>query len=71
MNHLIWDPIFGIYALMASFVAGAACLLIWAVRSGAMTASEAPKYRMLEDDDAPAGEGADGTRDGGDHDGQA
>ena len=46
-----WDPIFGVYALMASFVASAACLLVWAVRTGAMKDDEAPKYRMLDDED--------------------
>jgi nitrogen fixation-related uncharacterized protein len=46
-----WDPIFGVYALMASFVASALCLLAWAVRTGAMKDDEAPKHRMLEDED--------------------
>ena len=37
---------------MASFVAGSAlCLLVWAVRTGAMKDDEAPKYRMLDDDE--------------------
>ena len=48
---VVWDPIFGVYALMASFVASALCLLAWAVRTGAMKDDEAPKYRMLDDDD--------------------
>jgi len=47
----VWDPIFGVYALMASFVASALCLLVWAVRTGAMKDDEAPKFRMLDDDD--------------------
>ena len=58
MEHFAWDPIFGVYALMASFVLGMACLLAWAVRTGAMRDDESPKFRMLEDD-------------GGDHDGKA
>jgi nitrogen fixation-related uncharacterized protein len=46
-----WQPIYGVYALMASFVASTLCLLVWAVRSGAMKDDEAPKFRMLDDDD--------------------
>jgi nitrogen fixation-related uncharacterized protein len=46
-----WEPIYGVYALMGCFVASALCLLAWAVRSGAMKDDEAPKYRMLRDDD--------------------
>ncbi len=63
MIHLVWDPIFGVYALMACFVAGGVCLLVWAVRSGAMSGDEAPKYRMLEDDGAPEGPSAPAARD--------
>ncbi len=51
MTLIVWDPIYGMYALMASFVASALCLLVWAVRSGAMKDDEAPKFRMLDDDD--------------------
>ena len=57
-SHFVWDPIFGVYVLMASFVLGMACLLAWGVRTGAMKDDESPKFRMLEDD-------------GGDHDGEA
>ena len=46
-----WDPIYGMYALMASFVASALCLLVWAVKTGAMKDDESPKFRMLDDDD--------------------
>ena len=46
-----WDPIYGMYALMASFVASALCLLVWAVKTGAMKDDEAPKFRMLDDED--------------------
>ncbi len=53
MNHFSWDPIYGVYCLMASFVLGGVLMLVWAVRSGAMKDDEAPKYRMLEDDCAP------------------
>ena len=60
-----WEPIFGVYALMASFVAGGICFLVWAVRSGAMTGGEAPKYRMLEDDGAADGPASAPRRDGG------
>jgi nitrogen fixation-related uncharacterized protein len=51
MTLAVWDPIFGVYALMASFVASALCLLVWAIRTGAMKDDEAPKFRMLDDDD--------------------
>lgn len=51
MTLAVWDPIFGVYALMASFVASAVCLLLWAIRTGAMKDDEAPKFRMLDDDD--------------------
>jgi nitrogen fixation-related uncharacterized protein len=51
MTLAVWDPIFGVYALMASFVASALCLLAWAVRTGAMKDDETPKFRMLDDDD--------------------
>jgi nitrogen fixation-related uncharacterized protein len=50
MTLVAWHPIYGMYALMASFVASALCLLVWAVRTGAMKDDEAPKYRMLDDD---------------------
>jgi len=43
---------------MALFAAGAAFFLWRAIRSGAMTADEAPKYRMMVDDDPiAAGQG--------------
>ncbi len=46
----MWEPIYGVYALMASFVLGTACLLAWALRTGAVKDDESPKFRMLEDD---------------------
>jgi len=42
------------YSLMALFAAGAAFFLYRAVRTGAVSGDEAPKYRMLVDE-APAG----------------
>ena len=57
MTLAVWDPIYGVYALMASFVASALCLLAWAVRTGAMKDDEAPKYRMLDDDDGGMNDG--------------
>ena len=51
MTLAAWEPIYGVYALMGCFVASALCLLAWAVRSGAMKDDEAPKYRMLRDDE--------------------
>lgn len=70
MGHFSWDPIFGVYALMACFVAGAACFLAWAVRSGAMRDDESPKYRMLEEDGVRS-PGGGGARERGDHDEKA
>jgi len=45
---LLW-----IYMLMGLFVGGAAFFLVQALQSGAVSGSEAPKHRMLEDDDLP------------------
>jgi len=42
--------VFWLYTLMLLFAAGALAFLYWAVRSGAVSGSEAPKYRMMEDD---------------------
>ncbi len=50
MTLFAWEPIYGVYALMASFVLSTACLLVWAVRTGAMKDDESPKFRMLEED---------------------
>jgi hypothetical protein len=38
------------YSLMALFAAGAVFFLWRAIRSGAVSGDEAPKYRMLEDE---------------------
>ena len=38
------------YSLMGLFVVGAVFFLVKALRSGAVSSDEAPKYRMLEDD---------------------
>jgi uncharacterized membrane protein len=45
-----YASIFWIYSVMAMFVVGAAFFLYRAIRSGAVSADEAPKYRMLDDD---------------------
>jgi len=42
--------VFWLYTLMLLLAAGALAFLYWAVRSGAVSGSEAPKYRMMEDD---------------------
>ena len=42
--------VFWLYALMLLFASGALFFLFRAVRSGAVAADEAPKYRMLEDE---------------------
>lgn len=70
MNHLSWDPIYGVYAMMASFVLGGLLALVWGIRSGAMKNDESPKYRMLEDFDDGGAPPAAAARDGGLHDGQ-
>jgi nitrogen fixation-related uncharacterized protein len=71
LNHFSWDPIYGVYAMMASFVLGGLLMLAWAVRSGAMKDDEAPKYRMLEDFDDDGAPPPAAARDGGFHDGKA
>ena len=65
MDHFSWDPIYGVYALMASFVLSGLFGLVWAVRTGAMKDDETPKYRMLEDDGEPPAAAA---REGESHD---
>ncbi len=53
MADYSWPSIFWMYSLMGLFVVGALFFLVKAIRSGAMTSDEAPKYRMMEDDDVP------------------
>jgi hypothetical protein len=53
MADYTWGSVLWMYSLMALFVAGAAFFLVKAVRSGAVSGGEEPKFRMLEDD-APA-----------------
>jgi nitrogen fixation-related uncharacterized protein len=48
--------VFWMYTLMFLFAAGALCFLYWAVRSGAVRDSEAPKFRMMEDDGGSHGD---------------
>ena len=50
MADYTYASIFWIYSVMALFVVGAAFFLHRAIRSGAVSADEAPKYRMLEDE---------------------
>lgn len=38
------------YSTMALFAVGALFFLVKAIRSGAVSSDEAPKYRMLEDE---------------------
>jgi hypothetical protein len=40
------------YGLMTLFVGAAAYALAYGLRSGSVSGDEAPKYRMLADDDA-------------------
>ncbi|HSK78618.1 MAG TPA: cbb3-type cytochrome oxidase assembly protein [Thermoanaerobaculia bacterium] len=42
--------VFWLYTTMFLFGTGALLFLYWAVKSGAVANSEAPKYRMMEDD---------------------
>ena len=42
--------VFWLYTLMLVFAAGALFFLFRAVQNGAVADSEAPKYRMLEDE---------------------
>ena len=51
MSDYTWASVFWTYSIMALFAVGAVFFLWRAIRSGAMTADEAPKYRMLEDDE--------------------
>ena len=51
MRDYTWASIYWMYSIMALFAVGALFFLWRAVRTGAMTADEAPKYRMLEDDE--------------------
>lgn len=51
MADYAWASVYWMYSLMALFALGAAFFLRQAVRSGAVSGDEAPKYRMLEDDE--------------------
>lgn len=51
LGDYTYPSIFWIYSVMGLFVFGALFFLVKAIRSGAMTSDEAPKYRMMEDDD--------------------
>ncbi|HKV12560.1 MAG TPA: cbb3-type cytochrome oxidase assembly protein [Thermoanaerobaculia bacterium] len=44
------SSVFWLYTTMFLFGSGALLFLYWAVKSGAVAGSEAPKYRMMEDD---------------------
>ncbi len=55
MADYAWASVYWMYSLMALFVAGAAFFLRQALRSGAVSGDEAPKYRMLEDEEPLAG----------------
>lgn len=51
MADYAWASVYWMYSLMALFALGAAFFLRQALRSGAVSGDEAPKYRMLEDDE--------------------
>lgn len=64
MGDYTWASVLGMYLMMATFVVVTAWALVRAIRSGAVSLDEAPKYRMLDDEllpDEPAGR--DGTHD--------
>jgi hypothetical protein len=50
MEDYTYPSVLWMYSLMALFVVGAVFFLVRAVRSGAVSSDESPKYRMLEDD---------------------
>jgi len=51
MGDYTWASVYWMYSIMALFATGAAFFLYRALRSGAVSGDEAPKYRMLEDED--------------------
>jgi hypothetical protein len=51
MADYTYASVFWMYSLMALFVVGTAFFLVKALRSGAVSGDEAPKYRMLEDEE--------------------
>jgi len=55
MADYTYASVFWMYSLMALFVVGTAFFLVKALRSGAVSGDEAPKYRMLEDDEPGTG----------------
>lgn len=59
MADYTWTSVVPMYGLMTLFVGAAAYALAWGLRRGWVSADEAPKYRMLEDDatERPAGVG--------------
>jgi hypothetical protein len=64
VSDYTWASVYWMYSLMALFAAGALFFLWRAVRSGAVSGDEAPKYRMLEDEPSqplPEATGSGGT----------
>ena len=51
MADYTWTSVLSIYALMGFFVVATAACLVRAIRSGAVADDEAPKFRMLHDDE--------------------
>jgi hypothetical protein len=47
-----WPSVYWMYSLMTLFAGSAVFFLLRAVQSGAVADDEAPKFRMLADDDA-------------------
>ncbi len=50
MADYTYASVFWMYSLMALFVVATAFFLVRAIRTGAVSGDEAPKYRMLQED---------------------
>ncbi len=51
MRDYTWASVYWMYLLMAIFAVGAVFFLVKGIRSGIVSFDEAPKFRMLDDDD--------------------
>jgi hypothetical protein len=54
MADYTYASVLWMYSLMALFVVGTAFFLVRALKSGAVSGDEAPKHRMLEDEEPAA-----------------
>lgn len=60
MTDFSWISIYSVYALMAGLMFATAFFLVRAVKSGAVTMGEGPKYQMMNDEAAREGAGRGG-----------